>query len=147
MPITTLSPYVQYSLGLMPNPRRLHLVQVLYQLKFGRVRSHQSIRRSVASFCQLGTTRFDTARRPSKQRRQRSPEFKMDPIFWRSAPEFGCSSIGFENDTESISNQEDESGDWIEYIKRSAREADEKMLTHSITNWITNWVETEKKMK
>ena len=53
------------------------------------------------------------------------------------------SSISFENGTEITSNQEDKSEDWIEYIERGAREADEKMLTHNITNWI----ETQKKLK
>ena len=39
------------------------------------------------------------------------------------------SSISFDNDTESTSSQEEELEDWIEYTKRSAREADDKMLT------------------
>ena len=46
------------------------------------------------------------------------------------------------DDAHSTSSQEDESEDWIEYIKRSAREADEKALTHNIPNW----VETQKKL-
>ena len=37
------------------------------------------------------------------------------------------SSISFEDDTESTSSQEEESEDWIERIKRSAREEYEKM--------------------
>ena len=36
--------------------------------------------------------------------------------------------------------QEDDVEDWIEYVQRSTKEADEKMLTCNITNW----VETEK---
>ena len=53
-------------------------------------------------------------------------------------------SISFEDDAESTSSHEDELEDWIEYIKkRSAREGDEKMLTHKFTNW----VETQKNLK
>ena len=33
--------------------------------------------------------------------------------------------------------------DWIEYLKRRTKEADEKMLTYSITHW----VETQEKLK
>ena len=38
-------------------------------------------------------------------------------------------SISLENDTESTSSQEEELEDCIKYMKKSAREADEKMLT------------------
>ena len=44
-------------------------------------------------------------------------------------------TISFESDTESTSSQEEEFEDWMECIKRSAREADEKML-HNITSWV-----------
>ena len=45
------------------------------------------------------------------------------------------SIISFEIDTESTSSQEEELVNWIEYIKRSAREADDELLTNSTTNW------------
>ena len=53
------------------------------------------------------------------------------------------SSITFEVDTESTSSQEEEFEEWTELRKRSTEEADEKMLTYNITNW----VETQKKPK
>ena len=46
------------------------------------------------------------------------------------------SSISFEESTTSLE-------DCIEHVKRSTREADEKMLTYGITNW----TETQKKLK
>ena len=44
------------------------------------------------------------------------------------------SSISFEDDTESTSSQENEFEDCVEYMKRSARKADEKLLKHR-RNW------------
>ena len=45
------------------------------------------------------------------------------------------SSISIEDDADSTSSQQVELEDWIQYMKRSTREADEKMLTNNITNW------------
>ena len=53
-------------------------------------------------------------------------------------------SLSLENDTESTSSKEDELEDWIEYIKRSARETDAKLL---MTHNSTNWVETQKRLQ
>ena len=47
--------------------------------------------------------------------------------------------ISFEDDADSTSSQEDELKIWIECIKRSAREADGKMLTHNFTNCVETW--------
>ena len=53
------------------------------------------------------------------------------------------SSISFDDDEGSTASQEDNLEDWNEQGKRSTKEADEKMLTHNITNW----VETQRKLK
>ena len=46
-------------------------------------------------------------------------------------------------DEQSTTSHEDNLEDWIEYVRRSTRDADEKMLTYRITNWIENTEETE----
>ena len=46
------------------------------------------------------------------------------------------SSPSFESDSEGDSHQETEEEDWIESIKRSAREAEEQMQKFNIGNWI-----------
>ena len=51
------------------------------------------------------------------------------------------SSISFDDDEESTTSHEDNLEDWIEHVKRSTREADEKMLTFGITNWIDSHTE------
>ena len=51
------------------------------------------------------------------------------------------SSVSLDDD--STASKEDDTEDSIEYTKRSAKEADEKMLIFNITNW----VETQKKLK
>ena len=50
-------------------------------------------------------------------------------------------SISFDDDEESTTSHEDNLEDWIEYVKRSTREADQKMLTFGITNWIDSHTE------
>ena len=54
-----------------------------------------------------------------------------------------ASSIAFDDDEDSTASQEDDLEDWIDHTKRSAKEADAKMLTCNITNWY----ETQKKLK
>ena len=44
------------------------------------------------------------------------------------------SSISFDDDEESTTRHEDNLEDWIEHVKRSTREADEKMQTWLITS-------------
>ena len=54
------------------------------------------------------------------------------------------SSVSFESDTDdSTSGAETEEEDWIDKIKRSTRESEEKMRTFNISCWI----ETERKLK
>ena len=54
------------------------------------------------------------------------------------------SSVSLESDTDdSTSRAETEEEDWIDYIKRSTRESEEKMQTFNISCWI----ETERKLK
>ena len=48
------------------------------------------------------------------------------------------SSISSEDDTDSTSSQEEQSEDWIECMQRSARQADEKKLTHIETEMATS---------
>ena len=53
------------------------------------------------------------------------------------------SSISFDDAEDSTTSHEDNLEDWNEYVERSTREADEKMLSYGITNWI----EKQKKLK
>ena len=41
-----------------------------------------------------------------------------------------------DDDEDCTASQEGDLEDWVEYTKRSTKEADEKMLTYNITNWV-----------
>ena len=51
------------------------------------------------------------------------------------------SSISFNDDEDSTASQEDDLEDWTEDIKRSTKEADEKMLAYNVTNLVTTQTE------